>query len=289
MNTRMGTVTIGVPVYNGASTLRRALECLRNQTYQDIKVIISDNASTDESARIAQEFVDADARFTLIQQKTNIGAMPNFFYLLQIAQSEFFMWRADDDWSDNNYVEELVTLLACQPDAILATSEVVTLRPTGEVVERKSFSISPWPLRVLKVGHVLMGLGASSIYGIWRKPAIEEILARTRIAYPYVWAWDHLTMFPAILSGHVLGTNNTRLYVGRPEAPRYSFRESAKVMWEMRRSFRHACLGELDRLEWTWWERPILMIFVWRYANLRVYRFWKTVRRQIRDLTGAKG
>src|SRR3546814_6530691 len=52
----MASVTIGVPVYNGAATLRECLECLRNQTFRDIEVLISDNASSDNIAAIAQEF-----------------------------------------------------------------------------------------------------------------------------------------------------------------------------------------------------------------------------------------
>lgn len=282
----IGTVTIGVPVYNGAATLRRALECLQNQTYRDIKVIISDNASTDESARIAQEFVDADPRFRLVRQQQNVGPVPNFFSLLEMADTDYFMWRADDDWSDADYVEKLILLFERNLGTRLAAGQVVFVRPNGSVNRIDRSSRPRHRLRVFRIGHVLMNVSASSIYGLWHRPTLVENLRRTKEAYPYVWAWDLIALLPVILGESVSATNETKLYVGQPETPRYSARERAETMWKMRRTFRKACLVEVRRHRWDWWERPILWIFILRYANIRVYRFWKTVRRHVRQVLG---
>src|SRR5690554_3061524 len=123
------TVTIGVPVYNGAATLRASLECLRDQTYRNIEVIISDNASTDTSTAIAQSFVDADPRFHLVKRQKNVGPVPNFFSLLGESNAELFMWRADDDWSDEHYVEKLVALFDSDSRTRLAVAESVLVKP----------------------------------------------------------------------------------------------------------------------------------------------------------------
>jgi glycosyltransferase involved in cell wall biosynthesis len=280
------TVTIGVPVYNGAATLRESLECLRDQTYRNIEVIISDNASTDESAAIAQSFVDTDARFRLIRRIENVGPVPNFFSLLEEAHTEFFMWRADDDWSDLDYVEKLVALFDEYPRTRLAASECALVKPNGDVTVVKSFSAPHQRTRVFRIGHMLMRLTPNSIYGLWHRPTLVDILSRTTKAYPFIWAWDHMAMTPVILEEAVSGTNEIRLYAGQLEVQRYSARESAQIMWRMRRVFRQASLAEVRRLRWEWWEKPIITVFILRYANLRVYRFWKTVRRQVRGLLG---
>lgn len=280
------TVTIGVPVYNGAATLRASLECLRDQTYRNFEVIISDNASTDETADIAQMFVDRDSRFRLIRREENVGPVLNFFSLLEMAETDLFMWRADDDWSDLDYLEKLVALFDADRTTCLAVSEAVLVRPDGVTTAIRSFSAPMQRSRVFRIGHVLMNLSPNSIYGLWRRPTLVNILARTKLSYPYIWAWDHMAMFPVILLEGVRGTNETRLYVGQPETPRYSAKESAKIMWEMRRSFRKACFAEARRIHWRWWEKPVLTVFVLRYANLRVYRFWKTMRCQLRQAFG---
>lgn len=278
------TVTIGVPVYNGAGTLRASLECLRTQTYRDIEVIISDNASTDESAEIAQEFVDSDPRFRLVRRETNIGPAPNFFSLLELARTELFMWRADDDWSEPDYVEKLVGLFNKDERTKLAAAECVFVRPNGVVTARKSFSAPYQKSRVFRIGHMLMNLNPNCICGLWHRPTLIEIMTRAKEAYPYVWAWDHIVLLPVILAEGVSGTNETRLYIGQPEARRYPVKERAETMWKMRRVFRQACFAEVERIDWRWWEKPVLTLIVLRYANLRVYRFWKTVRRHIRQV-----
>ena len=50
------TISFGLPVYNGALYLRRALDDILAQTYADFELIISDNASTDATAQIIREY-----------------------------------------------------------------------------------------------------------------------------------------------------------------------------------------------------------------------------------------
>lgn len=278
------TVTIGVPVYNGAATLERSLESLRTQTYRDIEVIIADNASTDRSAEIAQGFADRDPRFRLVRRETGIGPVPNFLSLLEMAKSDFFMWRADDDWSNAEYIEELKSIFDRDERVRLAGPETFFVRPDGVVENAGGIRPPRRTLRVLRISYLLRRVSASNVYGLWHRPTLVEAISRTRASYPYVWAWDHIAMLPSILSESIVGSNAAKLYRARPEASRYSAQEAARTMWEMRRSFRRACFAELWRLDWPLWEKLLLTPYLLGYANVRVYRFWKTVRRQIREM-----
>src|SRR6476660_4045378 len=93
-------VSIGVPVYNGENYLRQALESLLNQSHANIEVIISDNASTDETGRICEEFTKNDCRISYFHQSTNKSAIWNFNFVLRQARGEYFMWAAHDDLWD---------------------------------------------------------------------------------------------------------------------------------------------------------------------------------------------
>jgi glycosyltransferase involved in cell wall biosynthesis len=283
----MSKVTIGVPVYNGAATLRACLECLENQTYRDVEIVVSDNASTDNSAEIAQEFVDRDPRFRLVRKDINVGPVLNFFSLLDEAKTYLFMWRADDDWSDPDYIARLKLLFDKNPGVSLVAGRAVYVRPDGQVVGVKPYSTPKQRTRAFRIGHMLMNLSPNSIYGLWDRVALKEVLVRTRESYPYVWAWDHIAMTPMILREAVIGDNSACLYVGQPEILRHSSQQEPRMMWEMRRRFRQVCFEEMRRQEWSFWERPIVVLFLLRYANVRVFRFWKTVRRQIRYWLGA--
>src|SRR5581483_12411158 len=99
-------VSIGLPVYNGKH-LREALNSLQSQTYKNIEIIISDNASTDSTAKICRTYL-RDSRIKYIRQKANIGAAKNFNFVLSKAKGEYFMWAAGDDVWNENYIKLLM-------------------------------------------------------------------------------------------------------------------------------------------------------------------------------------
>lgn len=73
------TVSIGMPVFNGANYIEEAIQSILNQTYSDFELIISDNASTDAGGEICQAYVKQDSRIhyclnekILARQKTSI-------------------------------------------------------------------------------------------------------------------------------------------------------------------------------------------------------------------------
>ncbi|HEX8180976.1 MAG TPA: glycosyltransferase family 2 protein [Pyrinomonadaceae bacterium] len=120
MATQQPKVSIGIPTYNRAHTLRRAVESVLAQDYQDLELLISDNASTDDTQRLCDEFSRRDARVRYLRQPVNQGPTANFVGLLHAARSEFFMWLADDDWLDPAYVSECLSFLVAHPDYALA-------------------------------------------------------------------------------------------------------------------------------------------------------------------------
>ncbi len=102
------SMSIGMPVYNGARYLREALNSLINQTYHDFELIISDNASTDGTREICEAYEKQDSRIRYIRQDKNIGALQNFQFVLNRAQGEYFMWAAADDRWDENWIKTII-------------------------------------------------------------------------------------------------------------------------------------------------------------------------------------
>ena len=103
-------LTIGLPIYNGATSLATALNSLLHQSYTDYTLHISDNASTDETALICKEAAARDPRIVYIRQAQHIPAFANFSFLLQNAQTPYFMWAADDDrWHPEFIAKNIAT------------------------------------------------------------------------------------------------------------------------------------------------------------------------------------
>jgi glycosyltransferase involved in cell wall biosynthesis len=66
-------LAIGMPVFNGEATIRSALNNLLSQTFTNFSIIISDNNSSDNTAKICKEFVELDPRIRYIRQPENRG------------------------------------------------------------------------------------------------------------------------------------------------------------------------------------------------------------------------
>ena len=66
-------VSIGMPVYNGEVFLKQTLESLLSQDYADFELVISDNASTDNTIEICYDYARMDKRISAFRNKENLG------------------------------------------------------------------------------------------------------------------------------------------------------------------------------------------------------------------------
>jgi len=117
-------VSVGVPVFNSESFLKRRLESICSQTFTDFELIISDNASTDSTSIICQEFEKKDKRIHYIKQKKNMGVWWNYKFVVEQAKGEYFVWAAADDWWKPNFLEKNVKELESNKNLIGSISEV---------------------------------------------------------------------------------------------------------------------------------------------------------------------
>ena len=107
-----GLVSVGLPTYNRPESLKRALEFITKQTYKQLEIIVSDNASSDNRVKkIVDDFLSVDARIVYFKQKQNTGVLANAEFVLKKSSGEYFMWFSDDDWRAPEFIENLVDQL----------------------------------------------------------------------------------------------------------------------------------------------------------------------------------
>lgn len=114
-------ISIGVPVYNGEASLEQALKSINSQSFRDYEVIISDNASTDNTAQICRQMAEANPRIRYFRQSDNIGAAANFKFVLDKAVGEYFHWLAADDTRSDNFLELNINFLDENVDYVAST------------------------------------------------------------------------------------------------------------------------------------------------------------------------
>lgn len=126
-------VTIGLPVYNGEKYLSLALDSLLAQTFTDFEIIISDNASTDNTEKICNDYAKKDKRIKYFRQDRNIGVVKNFLFVREEgARSKYFMWAAHDDLWAEDWLK--VLLAEFKSDDLAVRGKVTNIDENGNTL-----------------------------------------------------------------------------------------------------------------------------------------------------------
>jgi Glycosyltransferases involved in cell wall biogenesis len=172
-------VSIGVPAFNRPELLARALSNITRQTWRNIEIVISDNASVDAAVPdVIRFFSERDSRIRSFRQSENIGPMKNFFFLLKESRGPFFMWAADDDYIEPWFVERALQKLWHDPALVLATSEAQYVTPEGEPLEflpeGEAFRRPLSKDAADRLHHMLKYNFGNLVYGLFRKEALMQ-------------------------------------------------------------------------------------------------------------------
>ena len=117
-------ITIGLPSYNGEKTIRRTIESILAQTVTNFKLIISDDKSTDSTPQICREYEKKDKRIKFIQKNKNEGWIKNFRSLAKKSNTKYFVWIANDDYWDKQFIEKNINFLETNPKTVGSISNI---------------------------------------------------------------------------------------------------------------------------------------------------------------------
>ena len=112
-------ISIIVPVYDVEQYLRRSLDSLVNQTYQNIEIVTINDGSPDHCIDILREYSAKDSRVVVIDKK-NEGVAAARNDAMKVATGDFFMFANGDDWIELNACERLIQVMTkYQPDVVM--------------------------------------------------------------------------------------------------------------------------------------------------------------------------
>jgi len=117
-------ISIGLPVYNGQRFIKKKLDTILAQSYTNFELIISDNASTDLTSKICEEYAKTDKRILYFRQKKNMGIRWNFNFVLEQAKSDYFVWAAVDDVWFPIFLEKCINVFLSKKNVVGCNSLV---------------------------------------------------------------------------------------------------------------------------------------------------------------------
>lgn len=106
----MKKISVIVPVYNVKKYLRKCVDSIKNQTYQNIEIILVDDGSTDGSENLCDEIARTDNRIVIIH-KENGGLSDARNVGMDVSSGDYIGFVDSDDYIDEDFFEILVTNL----------------------------------------------------------------------------------------------------------------------------------------------------------------------------------
>lgn len=134
----MPKVSIVIPVYNSARTLRRSLESIKSQTYRDFETVIVNNNCTDASMIIAKEFQD-DINLKIVDCDTQ-GIVPALNCGLASADGDYIARQDADDYWYPEKLEKQIGFLEANPSVSILGTQIRLLDESGKPQELGTYN-----------------------------------------------------------------------------------------------------------------------------------------------------
>ena len=129
MHSLIPLVSVVITSYNRATWVGKAIESAQAQDYQNIEIIVCDNASTDDSDAVIKKFSDNDGRIRYVRNENNIGMISNFEKVFfQLAKGNFIINISSDDYLINpTFISSAIKLVNKYTDVYLVFGKWVSL------------------------------------------------------------------------------------------------------------------------------------------------------------------
>lgn len=130
-------VSILVATWNRARFLPDALDGALAQTMPDFEIIVSDNASTDDTEELVRGYAARDPRVRYFRNESNVGITRNFnLAYARASKAPFWVCLPSDDRWDPTYLERTLAVMDAEPDVALVHTDAYRTDPTGRILNR---------------------------------------------------------------------------------------------------------------------------------------------------------
>lgn len=132
-------LTIGIPTYNRIDMLDKNLKLLcnyiiSNNLEEQVCLLVSDNASTQNVTQLFSKILQQYSQLSIDfhQNEKNIGGIKNILQMLTMCKTKYFLLLGDDDFIDENYLLEVMSILSNDPSTTCIIPSYYNIDLAGE-------------------------------------------------------------------------------------------------------------------------------------------------------------
>jgi glycosyltransferase involved in cell wall biosynthesis len=209
-------VSIGVPVKDGAETLRMAVDSLLAQDHPNLEVVVSDNASEDATPEICRDYAARDPRFRWSRSEQRLPLYVNWQRTVEISRGDAFAWCAADDVRPAGSIRALGEALQARPDAVFAHGPIrVEVLRTGDVVEVSHRGLGSGDLETRVRGYASSLRHPALMHALFRRSALARLPLLTEPAQSWKagpYGQDYLFGLRALTLGEAVWVSAPMLH-----------------------------------------------------------------------------
>jgi glycosyltransferase involved in cell wall biosynthesis len=219
-------VSVVIPTFNRSAYLRQAIKSVLAQTYSNFELVVSDNASTDDTPVMVTGWPDRRIRY--FRNDRNVGMTPNWNAGIRHAKGGHVALLEDDNWWHPEYLARTVDTLDRQPDVAFVHTALYLTDAKGKVIR----VLRRWGSDRIcsKRAELIDLMRGNKIYlsTVLARRSIIESLGLFDEAIPFTPDWDMWLRFYTVYNGAYLAepavyyrqheANFTRQFLAQPSA-----------------------------------------------------------------------
>lgn len=129
-------LTVAICMYNAEKYIEETLQCIINQTFNDFKLIILNDCSTDKSVELVETFFKKHPRqYEIIEQDENRGLSAGRRYIEEYAETKYLLFIDADDCPHPDFVESLYSKICSDPDLMAVGCYLEYMNLNGQKVK----------------------------------------------------------------------------------------------------------------------------------------------------------
>ena len=127
----MSSIDVAIPCYQYGRFLRECVSSVQSQGVDNLRILLIDNASTDDSADVAQALADDDRRIEVIVHPKNLGQHASYNEAIDWANADYFLLLDADDLLMPGCLSRAIAIMERQPSVTITHGRITNLTPTG--------------------------------------------------------------------------------------------------------------------------------------------------------------
>ena len=140
-------ISVIMPAYNSAGTIEAAAASVLEQTYENIELLIADDASSDDTPEICQTLASRDRRVRVISNPSNLGALKTRLKAIREAKGEWIAFLDSDDFVEPPLYEKMCALMDQGYDVCVTDIEYWYQDPARRFIMK---GLSDWPAETIQ-------------------------------------------------------------------------------------------------------------------------------------------